>query len=65
MSCGGLALFSILTVALCSEMCVIHHVPLQQDTAFLYYWGNTKKMNFSLGTSNCQKNDCRIRKCAL
>lgn len=21
-------------------------------------------MNFSLGTSNCQKNDCRFRKCA-
>lgn len=64
MSCGGLALFSILTVALYSEIYVIHNVPLQ-DTAFIYYWGNAKKMNFSLATSNCQKNDCRFRKRAL
>lgn len=35
-------------------------------TQLLYITGgNTKKMNFSLSTSNCQKNDYRIRKCAL
>lgn len=35
-------------------------------TQLLYITGgNAKKMNFSLSTSNCQKNDYRIRKCAL
>lgn len=60
MSSGGLALFFILTVVLYSKMLyVIHNVLLEQDTAFIYYWGNAKKMNFPLGTSNCQRNDCR------
>lgn len=62
----SLALFSILTVLLHSKtLYVIHNVLLQQDTAFMYYWGNAKKMDFPLGTSNCQRNDCRFRRCAL
>lgn len=52
------ALFSILIVALYSEIYVIHNVPLKQDIAFIYYRGDAKKMNVSLGTSNCQENDC-------
>lgn len=51
-------LFSILIVALYSETYVIHNVPFKQDIAFIYYRGNAKKMNVSLGTSNCQENDC-------
>lgn len=65
-SCGVLELFFILTIALYSKILyVIHNVLLKQDTSFIYYWGNAKKMNFPLGTSNCQRNDCRFRKCAI
>lgn len=31
----------------------------------MYYWCNAKKMSFPLSTSNCQRNDCRSRKCAV